>query len=110
MSHEPALSSYRGEAFTQPGIHYELDGETRKDITGWTLLFTMKTFGDQPVVLSKAAVVTDGPEGEYEFSLTSEEADLEPRVYTCDVTRTDGGQETMVAHFYWTIMPTIGAL
>lgn len=90
MAGSDLIEIYKGEDVVLP---FTMDPVA--DVTGWTVVLTVKGEG---FTISKTATVTDGPGGEFEFTLTDDDTDLLPTgQYRYDVWRTDAGAERVIA-------------
>ncbi len=90
------LTVTRGEARTFNGTHQTSATDTTAiNITGWTLLVTVRDLLGR-VLFSTAATVVSGLSGTYSFAFTAAQTTLEPASYPCDLWRTDSGSETIM--------------
>lgn len=94
-----ALEGYQGEDKVFVGTHRVSSGGAVVDITGWTLLFTLKRKAtDTATLLSIAGVLLSPTAGTYTVSLTAAQlAALDVGDYHCDVWRTNAGAKTELA-------------
>ncbi len=92
------LSAAKGETVTFPFTHQvSAADDTAIDISGWTILMTVKDHAGT-VLISKTATVTSGPSGTYTLSLTHADMLLAFNVYPVDLWRTDSGSETLMGY------------
>ena len=90
-----------GDAETIDGAVTDAQNQPR-DITGWAILFTLKSGVDDASVLLEKTVgdgitITDGPGGLYEIAFTAAEtAALKSREYAYSVRRTDPNAEELL--------------
>lgn len=101
-----ALSAFRGDSKTINFIFYESDEKTRRDITGWTLFFTIKVKEDdvatdtgENCVYKKTITNHSNPtQGETGFTMTPEETDSLNGfyIYDCQFKDNNGKIKTFV--------------
>lgn len=105
MSATNNLSCYKGEAVVQPFTHVVQGTTTPVDITGWTIVFTLKRRGwDTTALLTIPAQIVSGPAGTYTVSLSHAQTNgLSPDTYAYDIQRTDPGSEVVMSIGTFTI-------
>ena len=86
------ITVYRGEDVT---LNYTMDPV--EDVTGWTLVFTLKIAKTSPVLSSIPGGITDGPGGRFFFIVPSAATDIVAQTYVYDVVRTDPGADKVLA-------------
>lgn len=93
---------YEGEDFVQPFAIKQSDGTTAQDITGWTIVLTVKSYFDQTTALiTKTATLTTPASGLCEVSFSrSDTSSLTPKVYAFDLSRTDSGSDSVLVVGY----------
>lgn len=85
------ISIYRGEDVSLP---FTMDPVV--NITGWTITFVVRS--SEGVEISKAATVTDGPNGVFTITLADTDTDaLRLGTYHYDAWRVDAGSERVLA-------------
>lgn len=90
MASSDTITMYRGE-----DVRLNFTMTPTEDITGWTILFTMRGGG---IIISVAGVVVNGPDGTISIDLEDTDTDdLAPGRYDYDVWRVDDGSEQPIA-------------
>lgn len=77
----------RGNTFKR-NLYFYNDDDSKKDITGWKILFTVKekiTDLDASAKISASATITDPTGGQATLSLSTTDTDLTPGSYVYDV-------------------------
>lgn len=85
------ITVYRGEAVSPI---FTMDPGT--DISGWAILFTVEASGHEKII-SKTATVTDGPGGEFQVALDTDDTNIRAGYYRYDAWRVDAGSERILA-------------
>lgn len=99
MAQTNHITFYRGE-----DIILQFTMDPVQDITGWTLLFTLKADAQDPTALvSKAGSIVSAPNGVFSVSLSSSDTNLTPAQYVYDVWRTDAGSKAVLSKGTFTI-------
>lgn len=104
-----ALEAYQGEDYVATGTHRVSEGGAVVNITGWTIVLTIKRLPtDSPAVLSVNGVVPTGTDGVYTVSLTAAQtAALGVGDYHCDVWRTNSGAKTELAIGFFSVLQPV---
>jgi hypothetical protein len=94
-----------GEDYIQPFAVVACGTTTAVNISGWTLTLTVRQhFGSTTALLTKTAVVTDGPNGLCQVTFNRADTDdWCPGVYCYDLSRTDSGLDKCLVKGYLTI-------
>lgn len=91
MAQTDSITVYRGEDRL-----IEVTMSPVTDITGWTLLLSVRGVGG--ALFTKSGTITSAEDGTFTFTLADDDtANLKPGYYTYDVWRTDSGSERVVA-------------
>lgn len=99
------LSCSRGEDVTFPLTHVtSLTDSTAKNITGWTILATIKDERNT-TALTVAGTIVNGAAGTYTIAFTSANLKIEPKSYKLDVWRTDASSNTLMGSGFLTVTP-----
>jgi hypothetical protein len=105
MPNNADFSFFEGEDFTQPFEIRQADGTTDQNISGWTIVLTVKDhFSSGTVRVVKTATVTSAAEGLCQVTFArADTSSLTPRVYAYDLSRTDSGGNTCLVWGYLTL-------
>jgi hypothetical protein len=99
-----ALTVKKGEAVTFTGTHQvSATDATPVDITGWTIVVTVKSKEDGSIVFTKPATVTNGPTGKYSWSVVHADTNIRAGLRDVDAWRTDPGAERSMGQGSFTI-------
>lgn len=91
-----AISCARGEAVSFPFTHEVSDVDaTVVNITGWTIVATIRDENGNVVLLPTVAIVS-GAAGTYTLGVTHAQTLLEVKTYDIDVWRTDAASEKLM--------------
>lgn len=91
-----SLAVTRGEDRTVAGTHQTSASDTTAvNITGWTMVFTVRDAGGA-VLFSKTVTVVSGGAGTYSFTLSASDTTVSVGSYPCDLWRTDSGSATVM--------------
>lgn len=97
------LETYVGEAYAPTFTMAPVE-----DITGWTIVFTLRTVIGNPVLLSIAAAIVNAAAGKFRVTITAAQTDsLATGDYAYDVQRTDAGNETVLSIGTFTVLPDV---
>lgn len=99
MSASLSLSLAKGETVTFAGVHQvSADDATPVNITGWTIVATVRRRNGTLLFPAKSATVTNGPAGQYTWSVArADTLALAPVDCRVDIWRTDAGSERQLA-------------
>lgn len=99
MSATLTLSMAVGESVTFTGTHQVGAGNTTPvNITGWTIIVTVRRRNGSLLFPAKTAAITNGPLGQYSWSVArADTVSLAPIDCGVDIWRTDAGAERQLA-------------
>lgn len=86
------VAFYKGEDVS---LHFTMSPV--EDITGWTIVLTLKQTPSTAVLDVISATITDGPAGEFTIDMPASVTGIEARSYVYDVVRTDPGAVKVLA-------------
>jgi hypothetical protein len=76
---------YKGEAVT---LAFTLS--PLADVTGWSIVLTVRAKATSAATaIVSFATITNGPAGQFSFSLSENDTNIAPGIYAYDVSRTD---------------------
>lgn len=103
------LQAAKGEARTYVGTHYVsgLATATAADITGWTIVLTVRRTTTGQILLQKQASLLSPTMGTYQFVVNATETRHAIGAYPLDIWRTDPGSERQIGYGTWTISSVV---
>ena len=103
-----SLQAARGEARTYLGTHQtSATNTTPVDITGWTIVLTVRRDTNGPVVLTKTATLLSPLLGTYQIVASATDTNLQPGVYPADLWRTDANSQRQIGYGTFTVGPSV---
>ncbi len=102
MATPNAITVYRGDdivlAFTMNPV---------VNISGWTIVFTLKSQQGGGPVISQAATIVSAAAGTFSVALSHAQLTLPPATYNHDVHRTDSGSSTVLSIGPFVVQPEV---
>jgi hypothetical protein len=98
------LQAARGEARTYLGTQQtSATNATPVDISGWTIVLTVRREDNGPVLVTKSATLLSPTLGTYQVVLSASDTNLQPGTYPADLWRRDAGSERQIGYGTFTV-------